>query len=66
MSSLEESRKTEMETHETLKQEHSALSKQLEDEKVCGVCKALIYFEQMLFSFFCEEIKNSVILYFVY
>lgn len=38
MSSMEASMKTDMEAHEKLKEEHSASTKQLEDEKVCGVC----------------------------
>lgn len=37
MSSLEESRKTEIESYEKLKEEYSALTKQLEDEKVNGI-----------------------------
>lgn len=34
ISSLEESRKTEKEAYETLKEEHDALTKQLEEKKV--------------------------------
>lgn len=40
MISVEESRKSEMEAHEKLKEEHSALTKLLEEEKVCRVCRA--------------------------